>query len=69
MIKSQEVKVFKETLHCDECEEAPELMFTGVVLTSNPPQYPYRCPLCEKTVHTRTTYPKVRHEPVNVESK
>lgn len=69
MIKSQEVKVFKKTLHCDECKEAPELIFTGVVLASSPLQYPYRCPLCQKTVHTRTTYPKVRHEPVNTESE
>lgn len=48
MIKSQQVKVFRETLHCDECEEAPELVFANMMLTSNPPKYPFQCPLCMK---------------------
>lgn len=50
MIKSQQVKVFRETLHCDECEEAPELVFANMMLTSNPPKYPFQCPLCMKSV-------------------
>ncbi|ASB89261.1 hypothetical protein OZL92_17295 [Bacillus sonorensis] len=60
MIKSQQVKVFRETLHCDECEEAPELVFVNMMLTSNPPQYPFQCPLCRKRVHKKTTYPKIK---------
>lgn len=38
MIKSQKVNVFRETLHCDECDEAPELVFSNMMLTSNPPK-------------------------------
>ncbi|PCK18322.1 hypothetical protein CEY02_19165 [Bacillus pumilus] len=65
MIKSQLVKAFRETLHCEECDEAPELVFSNMMLASNPPKYPFQCPLCMKEVHKDTTYPRIRFDSVD----
>lgn len=46
---------------CDFCEQA-DVEPTGVVLTSDPPQYPHVCPRCKKTVNLKATYPQRRDE-------
>lgn len=33
--------------YCDDCDE--QLKDTGIALMSNPPQYQYICPKCNKT--------------------
>lgn len=63
MIKSKEVKVYMDRLYCDVCDE--EMEFTGMVLTSYPPQYPHSCPKCGHRITTTEQYPKVRYEQTN----
>ncbi|WP_345806642.1 hypothetical protein [Bacillus pumilus] len=65
MVRSQRVNAIRETLHCEECDEAPELVFSNMMLTSNPPQYPFKCPLCMKEVYMETSYPRTRYESVD----
>ena len=47
MIKRKYIKrAYIEEAYCDKCGIAME--FTGMVLTSYPQQYPYRCPKCKQ---------------------
>ena len=43
--------------YCDDCKV--ELIDTGVVLTSFPAQYPYKCPKCGKAYTFYQNYPWV----------
>ena len=47
MIKRNIVETYMERLYCDDCNE--EMLPSGVVLASNPPQYPHVCKRCGKT--------------------
>ncbi len=49
-IESTKIQMFTDKYRCDECGEG-FMERTGVVLTSNPPQYPHVCDKCgtEKT--------------------
>ena len=42
-------------VYCDYCDI--ELKDTGIVLTSYPPQYPYRCPQCGREYCFNESYP------------
>ena len=41
----KEVKIYKETYLCDSCGDG-YMEHTGVVLDSNPSQYPHTCSKC-----------------------
>lgn len=62
MIKTKEVRVFKDTLICDNC--GTEMVFSGIVLTSCPPMFEHICPKCGKKVNPREEYPLIRYEPL-----
>ena len=55
-VKTKDVQVvpFYQKAYCD-CGE--ELEFTGMTLTSNPPQYPHKCPKCKKEYKLKHVYP------------
>ncbi len=63
MEKRREVKVFEVRLSCTQCEEG-EMVSTGMVLTSYPAQYQYRCTHCDATTNSREIYPRYDYEPV-----
>lgn len=48
IIRDSPIKFKKVVKHylCDDCNTPIE--FDGMVLTSNPPQYPHTCPKCKK---------------------
>lgn len=53
----QEVKTFRVHYICDECGKG-EMLPTGVMLASNPPQYPHECTKCDATTRfTDKKYP------------
>jgi hypothetical protein len=58
----QEVKSYKIEYTCDECK-AGTMKFTGLTLTSNPPQYEHQCTNCGVIIHFRgITYPRIVYE-------
>ena len=59
MEKRTEVKPFWVSLHCDSCPGEPEMKSTGTQLTSNPPQYLYRCSECKNTLLSVNQYPRI----------
>ena len=61
-IKSKEVKVYRDSLYCEECGE--EMKFTGMALASYPLQYPHVCPKCQKRVIMTEIYPTIRYEEI-----
>jgi uncharacterized Zn finger protein len=56
MIKETKVDTFVEELYCDKC--GTEMEQTGIVLTTDPPRYPYRCPKCGYEIVTNAYYPR-----------
>lgn len=65
MLKKREVRTYKVELICDECGVPME--FTGMMLTSYPPQYPHKCPKCGKHETVFECYPKIEYEYVDEE--
>ena len=64
------VKPFKRVYLCDKCDTPVE--FTGMVLTSCPPQYPHLCPKCKEPITLRYVSGELfydKDEPSQVESK
>lgn len=57
MIKEKEVKCVMQRLYCDQC--GTEMRYTGFVLTSYPPQYPYECPQCGYQETKVESYPRI----------
>lgn len=56
----QEVRPFRVLLMC-KC--GGEMTPTGLMLASNPPQYPHKCEWgCGATVNERRTYPYIDYE-------
>jgi hypothetical protein len=49
-MKKYDLNDFEETLKC-EC--GGEFVYTGIILTSMPPQYPYDCNKCGKRIIKR----------------
>ena len=62
VIKSKEVKVYRDSLYCEECGE--EMAFTGMALASYPMKYPHICPKCGKRVTKTEKYPTIRYEEI-----
>jgi ribosomal protein S27AE len=62
VIKSKEVKVYRDSLYCEECGE--EMKFTGRTCLSHPPKYPHICPKCGKSIFMREKYPTIRYEEI-----
>ncbi len=65
MIRRIEVKTYRERLICSKCDT--EMEFEGIALMSNPAQYPFRCPMCQKTLRTTVIYPRIIHEEIEGE--
>ena len=61
-----EVRTFNVEYVCDSCNQA-NMRSTGIVLTSNPPWYPHKCPNCGACQDFRTSYPKFVTEKVKVD--
>lgn len=61
MEKETELKTFRVQMFCD-C--GGEMKPTGMVLCSNPPQYPHQCQLCYKRATYETTYPHLEYKAV-----
>lgn len=43
--KATKVETFRIEYICDECGK-DSMKWNGITLTSNPPQFPHRCPTC-----------------------
>ena len=56
-----EVKTFRVKLKCD-C--GGDMIYNGMVLTSNPPLYPHICDKCEARVNRRNKYPMITTEDI-----
>ena len=61
-IVKEEVKTYQLKLMC-EC--GGEFKSTGIVLTSNPPQYPHACNSCGKQITKWECYPYIKNEKKN----
>jgi len=59
-IKSS-VKTFMVSKLCDKCEDGT-MSPTGIMLTSNPPQYPHKCKTCGAVANLQERYPKIVYE-------
>lgn len=59
MIKEEKMAVYQERLYCDKC--GTEMYFSGEVLLSFPPKFPYVCPKCGFKIATKEQYPKLKH--------
>lgn len=56
MIKRANVTaMYQINLYCDKCGTRMER--GGIVLTSNPPQFPYKCPECGHETTSHIAYP------------
>lgn len=62
MIEKTPMKVVQTDYHCDECADG-YLRPTGVMLASNPPQYPHKCTCCDATKTFRERYPIISYTP------
>ena len=59
-----EVKTFKVILECDECKDGI-MIYNGIVLTSNPPQFPHICNKCGEKKNIRgKKYPYIKTEEI-----
>jgi len=60
------VNTYEVNIWCDECSKKPnpscKLKFSGVVLTSFPPQYPHYCELCNKSFTLLKKYPYIEYK-------
>lgn len=63
MVKEVEIKVFEERLYCDKC--GAEMKHNGLILCSDPLQYPHVCPSCGWDIISTTKYPNIVYKPVN----
>lgn len=63
MEKKIEVRSFEISYICDRCNEGT-MIYTGVTLMSNPPQYPHRCDTCFNTQNLKNIYPRIHYEPL-----
>ena len=61
MEKKTEVRSFEVSYICDRCNEGM-MIFTGITLTSYPPQYQHKCDQCSNTQNFRVVYPTIRYE-------
>lgn len=57
MIKSEDVKVERARLYCDKC--GTEMVFDGMVYTTDPPKYPHTCPNCRHEDVADAIYPTI----------
>lgn len=57
-----EVKVYHVDYICDKCDNG-EMRYTGICLTSNPPQYRHICDKCQDVQNLSNAYPTTRTEP------
>ena len=67
METKKEVKTFVLDYCCDKCFEH-KMEFNGLVLTSNPPLYPYTCKNCGYTINLKKRYPIIFYEEINENS-
>lgn len=51
----KEVKTFSVKYNCSACGN--EMVFGGITLTSNPPQYPHICSYCGNKETLKKKYP------------
>ena len=54
------VEAVEVVLFCDECGE--KMQHTGMILTSEPPWYPHKCPDCGLLKNYRKKYPYVEYK-------
>ena len=57
---SKEVCTYSVSYICDECGKG-EMRATGVMLTSNPPQFPHKCNSCGVEKVFRAKYPQIAY--------
>ena len=61
-----ELKTFELHKYCPDCFNKPNdgciLKFNGLVLASNPPQYPHKCINCDKIFNLKNIYPLIVYE-------
>lgn len=63
-IVKKEVKAVKKQLKCTKCEEG-FMVTTGVVLTSQPPQYEHKCNKCDNVVQVQgAAFPVIDYEEI-----
>ena len=55
-----EIKTFRIKLACDECDG--DMIYNGIVLTSNPPLFPHVCNKCGVKINSRKKYPYLHTE-------
>lgn len=55
---SREVRTYQNTYICDECGKG-EMKPTGMMLTSNPPQFSHRCNACGAEKIFCFQYPRI----------
>ncbi len=61
MEHTEEVRVLRTTQVCDACKGG-EMVFSGYVLTSNPPQYGHCCESCKHECAFDKKYPVITYE-------
>jgi len=61
----KEVKTFEVVYECDMCDSGM-MIFTGVVLLSNPPKYEHKCDACGSMFNSGTQYPTTHIEHVSL---
>ena len=61
--KRTEVRTYQVRLMCEKCDGG-EMLPTGILLTSNPAQYPHRCNKCghEDTPRGGKSYPRTEYD-------
>ena len=62
MIDKKEAKTYIVRLYCNKCGN--EMASTGVVHTSYPIQYPYKCPNCGWKTTANERYPKIEYQEI-----
>lgn len=55
------VRTARVIRECTECWKG-EMKPTGIMLASNPPQYPHECSACDHRETFRCTYPRIEYE-------
>lgn len=59
----QEVHVYRIQYICDKCQEG-YMIPTNVALLSNPPQYSYKCNMCNWKKTFNTEYPRIEYQDI-----
>ena len=59
-----EVRVYVVHYYCDKEDCDGEMLSTGVMLTSDPPQYPHECNKCGESKTFDKVYPYTAKEPI-----